>query len=344
MKKVVCAVMLASLSLVALADSYDDNLKKYGLTRINRMSELAEFTGNRVFQFQGTVQGVCTSETGCMFSVQTPEGFALQVSTPSELPDWMLGTNVTAKFILRVEKLDESASPQATLISAKQCDLVLSEPAPKITAPKKPTPASPQPAKRDRRQPEPMKGSIGLSRGGSPTRKPTTTPRGNDWALPQSEATPYYRDFILSQNRRIGTDVAEQIAAAIVGFSIQYDVDARLVTALVMSESNFNPRDVSHVGAAGLGQLMPETARELGVTDRFSTNENVSATIRLLKSHMDKYTRQTGSEAEGLRRALAAYNAGPGAVSRAGGVPPYRETQNYVRKVVRIYKQLAGLD
>lgn len=344
MRKLAFALCLGSMAMsaVATADSYDEKLKEYKLTKMTRLYELAEFVGNRVFQLQGTIQGVCTSDTGALFTIETPEGGALQVSCPMELPEWMLNNNVTAKFIVRIEKVDENSAPQGYLISAKQSSLEkigvepgsISKP-----APKKPQPTA-QPPKTGRNgRPAPMGGSIQTSRGGASSRSGS-----RDWALTQSEAMPYYRDFILKQNRRLAYGEAEQIASAIIGFSIRFDVDARLVTALVMSESNFNPRDVSHVGAAGLGQLMPDTARELGVTNRFDTEENLYATIKLLKSHMDKYTARTGSASEGLRLALAAYNAGPGAVKKHGGVPPYRETQNYVRKVVRIYRELAGLD
>lgn len=97
---------------------------------------------------------------------------------------------------------------------------------------------------------------------------------------------------------------------------------AALFTAMIHRESNFNPKAVSPVGAKGLGQLMPDTARELGVEDAFSASENLDGAARYLTSMLDKF----GS----AELALAAYNAGPGAVQKYGGVPPYRETEQYI--------------
>ncbi|SCY90288.1 Transglycosylase SLT domain-containing protein [Rhizobium sp. NFACC06-2] len=97
---------------------------------------------------------------------------------------------------------------------------------------------------------------------------------------------------------------------------------AALFTAMIHRESNFDPNAVSPVGAQGLGQLMPGTARELGVENAFSASENLDGAARYLTSMLDKF----GS----AELALAAYNAGPGAVQKYGGVPPYRETQQYI--------------
>jgi soluble lytic murein transglycosylase-like protein len=111
-----------------------------------------------------------------------------------------------------------------------------------------------------------------------------------------------------------------------------------------MVESGFNPNSVSRSGAMGLGQLMPGTARWMGVADPFDTTQNLYGSVKLLRQHLDKYRRQTGGEDfESLVLSLAAYNAGEGAVRRHGGVPPYRETQSYVRKVVGLYYKLAGM-
>jgi soluble lytic murein transglycosylase-like protein len=105
------------------------------------------------------------------------------------------------------------------------------------------------------------------------------------------------------------------------------DVNVDLVRALIQAESAFNPRAVSPKGALGLMQLMPETAAELGVTDAFNPAENVRGGVRYLKQLLVKYDGR-------VELALAAYNAGPGAVKKYGGrVPPYRETQNYVARI-----------
>lgn len=105
----------------------------------------------------------------------------------------------------------------------------------------------------------------------------------------------------------------------------RYGVPADLLASVAKHESGFDPRAVSHAGAQGLMQLMPGTARGLGV-DPFDPAQAVDGAARLLSGHLNKY----GS----LDLALAAYNAGPGAVDRYGGVPPYRETQTYVQRIL----------
>jgi soluble lytic murein transglycosylase-like protein len=107
-------------------------------------------------------------------------------------------------------------------------------------------------------------------------------------------------------------------------------IRAALVRAVIQVESAFNPRAVSPKGAMGLMQLMPATARQFGVIDPFNPGENIRAGVTYLRQLLDKY-----SDNEQL--ALAAYNAGPGAVDKYGSkVPPYKETQLYVHKITGI--------
>jgi soluble lytic murein transglycosylase-like protein len=109
-----------------------------------------------------------------------------------------------------------------------------------------------------------------------------------------------------------------------------HGVNVRLAHALVKVESNYKPQAVSPKGAMGLMQLMPATARQYALVDPFDPRQNLDAGLRHLRGLLDRY----GKGRESL--ALAAYNAGEGAVSRFGGIPPYRETQDYVRRILTL--------
>jgi soluble lytic murein transglycosylase-like protein len=110
----------------------------------------------------------------------------------------------------------------------------------------------------------------------------------------------------------------------------RHNVDPALVRAVIETESNWNPAAVSRKGALGLMQLIPTTAQRFGANDAFSPKQNVDAGVRYLKTLLERYNGN-------LDLALAAYNAGEGAVDRAHGIPAYRETRNYVQRVQEAY-------
>ncbi len=125
-------------------------------------------------------------------------------------------------------------------------------------------------------------------------------------------------------------DLVEQAAR-------RYGLDPALVDAVVRAESGYDPQATSPAGAAGLMQLMPATARALGVADPYDPAQNVEGGVRYLRGLLDRFG--------DVALALAAYNAGPGAVVRFGGVPPYRETRAYVERVLSTWQRLrAGGD
>ena len=121
-----------------------------------------------------------------------------------------------------------------------------------------------------------------------------------------------------------------EVKKQIITTAIEKDVDPYVALSIAKLESNFDPNKKNRSGAVGVFQLMPKTAEWLGVKDPMNPAQNIEGGVKYLKSMLDKYNGNT-------ILALAAYNAGPGTVDKYGEVPPYPETQNYVKNVLREY-------
>ncbi len=146
----------------------------------------------------------------------------------------------------------------------------------------------------------------------------------------------YIRTTSPAKRTPIGNTLAQRLKEyepIIVEVADRYGVDEKLVKAVIAQESYGNPNAESHAGAKGLMQLMDKTAEGLGVTDSFDPEENIRGGVRYLKMMMDRY-------GDDMKLALAAYNAGPGNVEKYDGIPPFKETQQYVRRVLDYYQSM----
>ena len=138
----------------------------------------------------------------------------------------------------------------------------------------------------------------------------------------------------VTNNSRLGniTDRVK-INKLIDEYSQKYGLDSDFVKAVVKQESGFNEKATSKCGAMGLMQLMPGTAKALNVNDPYNARDNIEGGVKYLKGLMDRFDGD-------MKLALAAYNAGPNAVKKYNGIPPYNETQNYVKNIMSMYQRI----
>lgn len=339
MKRLLPVLVLVTLALVGNGQTLAEYLKlrsELKITQAVGVEALETLVGARIVEVRGTVKGsMKVGETTSLMLEKS--GGGTMVIEGGKVPDWLEGNEVRARLLVRAERSAETAEVRARLMgAAPEIDIA------RLETRAKP-PAKKSPAKKagsgEIVVPTGKSGLYGpIGKGGRTGSKRSA----KNWIVPPSDATPYYAGFIKGRNRRLSNSEAIRIAQGVIGFSIRYGVDARLIMAMVMAESGFNPGATSKAGAQGLGQLMPSTARGMGITNSYDSIANLYGTVRIVRGHLERYTSKTGDSFRGLVLTLAAYNAGSGAVKRHGGVPPYRETQRYIGKVIGIYRALCG--
>lgn len=145
-------------------------------------------------------------------------------------------------------------------------------------------------------------------------------------APPSKQYKLYRREGFKPQPREVSRSLSSSLCDIISHYSAQYSLEEGLVHAVIKAESNYNPAAVSHKGALGMMQLMPETARLLKVGNPLDIEENIRGGSCYLRQMLDQFNGN-------LDYAIAAYNAGPNAVRRHGGIPPFEETRTYVKRV-----------
>lgn len=318
-------VSTASLGSAQTIAQYLQLRSSLGIVQPTDMATLDTIIGDRVIEVSTIVKGSFKVDNRGSLMIGRPDGGTDVVDCPT-IPDWMVGTETKARLLLRVTRQDESSEMKAELLGAAPEDLVASH--------------DKQPAQKSTKSASRRRSSLLLS-----SRSAPRLARSN-WTVPKDEAVTWYAKCIVGYNPRLTDEEAIGIAKGVIDRSLectgQYKVDARLIMAMISVESHFNPSATSRKGAQGLGQLMPGTAQGLGVGNAYDTQQNLYGMVKLVASNLAKYRAAVGDEDQATRLAVAAYNAGNGAVAKYGGIPPYAQTQNYVVKVMSTYYAFLG--
>jgi soluble lytic murein transglycosylase-like protein len=314
---------------------HERNLLAPGIDQMNLLPtaqlDPTSFLGH-VFELPVTVSGLMSAngQETAMLTVSPQETVSVRI--PSALADtpWFSDTGSQLRVLIKIDTTgnDQSLSNLTLLTAAPEADVESAEQKAAAQA----SAARLRLEERAGRKEQLASRSLEYQR--MPTDWNNTAPVA---ALPAAALViyPAYRNAVHHLNPSLSESELNTITTCILGFSDLYHVDPRLVIAMMIAESGFHINSTSCTGAMGLGQLMPETARGLGVTNAYDPVQNIEGSVRLLREHLQQYGGR-------ISLTMAAYNAGPGAVSKYHGVPPYRETENYVAKVASLYRQLCG--
>lgn len=285
----------------------------------------------KIFELRGTLAGFSKNDTGCNIILNTPDKGSFMINTDS-LPCENPGLDLAC-----LVKIGEGSLYNMSDLRLVACtyDSQLRRA---------------EEAAQKAMEEEAARKAAAVEKAKAQAAATATNQAAQSKAAPMNvssdELIKIYKNAVKGFNKRLSDSQADTIARSILGFSQKYQVDPRLICAVILTESNFNPDATSGAGAQGLGQLMPGTAAGLGVDDAYDPVQSIYGAVRYIKSMIERLAggkQWSDLTYNDLSLALAGYNAGPGAVKKHGGVPPYRETQKYVKKVISYYKQLCGV-
>lgn len=335
---------LLSAGLSQELESYLKQRKTHKTQGVSPLISLEIVVGTKVIEVEGRVSGYIRGDEDYSLLLQTSEGKSLAIKAKT-LDSWLLSGQVPTRALIRVTRKNAVEAAEYHLVAAIPPAIIA-----RWENEEKARLAQIEQQKRWQQQQQATNAAASQSKRASTSRSNSAlSSRGKSSptapALMSGDSYSAYYRFIRSYNKRLSHEDADIITRAILHYSNYYGVDPRFITAIVLVESGFNPNAKSRAGAMGLGQLMPGTARGMGVVNPYDPVDNLEGSIRLVRGHLEKYWQQSGNPQnwEHVILTLAAYNAGSGAVRKHGGVPPYKETQNYVQKVIRVYKQLCGI-
>lgn len=315
--------------------SYIKLRRQHKVSGVSPVMSLEIIVGKRVIEIEGTVQGSasCDGEHSLILALNENKSLVVQAKS---LENWLTGGQIAIRALVQVERKSDLEMPEYRLIAAAhRAEIQRWEREQQTLL-----------AQKQQQEAEAARQRAGRTpAAGSRHKSPHSQTQYQNASFNEAAYFHAYYNFIRRYNKRLTHEQADEITRTILYYSRYYGVDPRFIMAIVLVESGFNPNAKSRAGAMGLGQLMPGTARGLGVVDPYDPSQNLAGSIKLVRGHLEKYWRQTGSHGdwEHVILTLAAYNAGSGAVRKYGGVPPYKETRNYVEKVIRTYKQLCGV-
>lgn len=285
-----------------------------------------------LIEVRGVIHGCARRDDGGTFILARDAGDTFLIDAQQKLPENTVDIARTVRVLVRIppDHASFSSLQLVAVTSEYEAANLEYERAKQRVAAKPPVRLTSR--RRSVRQALRHRGAIRRGR----NRQTLLASRGLDALSQYAEAVQWF-------NPRLSGEDARRLAQSIIYYSVNYGLDARLVMAVIAVESNFNANAVSSKGAMGLGQLMPGTANGLGVADPWHPDENLDGATRLLRGHMSRFGTVQSPSWDQIKLALACYNAGAGAVRKYHGVPPYRETKNYVRKIVRLYCQMCGV-